>query len=63
MKVFFAVLFIVTLIPSCAHKKTKKDCEYECKERGAEYVGIVPDGIRMNGGMGPDVTHDVCQCR
>lgn len=56
-----SLLFILFLIQSCTYRKTKKDCVYECQERGAEYVGIIPDGIRMAGPV--DTTHDVCQCR
>lgn len=60
-------LLLITMIlisaQACTHRKDKQTCVSECKDRGAEYVGMVPDGVRISGGLGPDTTHDVCQCR
>lgn len=56
MKVIFALL----LIASCSRVKTKNDCVSDCKSRGAEYAGVIPDGKTHDSGWG---TTDVCQCR
>lgn len=46
---------------SCATKKTKNDCVFECKERGAEYTGMTPNG--SSSGQYGEFTEDVCHCR
>ena len=57
---FLLLVLVSVFFSSCSSTKTKQDCVYECKERGAEYAGVIPDARRHTSGWG---TQDVCQCR
>lgn len=58
---FVMVLCVFVLFTSCSTRKTKAECVSECQERGAEYVGITPNGIRS--GQSGEFSEDVCHCR
>ena len=54
----YSLMFFLFLAQSCSSTMTKEDCVNQCKKRGTEYAGIVPDGGNFNGAR-----YDVCQCR
>lgn len=55
-----SMIVLSTLLSACSTVKTKQDCIQECADRGAQYVGVVPEARKNASGWGMS---DVCQCR